>query len=181
MENASKAILIAGGILVSLIVASIFVYSFMQISNFVDDTSENPYQQQLADFNSGFEAYDKKLMYGIDLISVLNQAIDNNRRYRVEFYDSPDEEDNLDYYVNVVFTYNTRNIEGDTSDNFVTYTLKDNYTRNDATNIIKNKFLIPISKNDSSIHGFKVAAFKCNKVLYNKNNEVTTLGTERKN
>ena len=180
MENASKALLIAGGILMSLIIASIFIYAFMKISNFMDDTSENPYEQQLADFNSGFEAYDKKIMYGIDIISVINQAIDNNKRYRVEFYDSPDERDNLDYYVNVVFTYNTKNIEGDINDKYVTYSLKDNYTRDDKTNIIKNKFLIPVSKNDSSIHALKVAAFKCNKILYNKNNEVTTLETGRK-
>ncbi len=97
MENASKALLMAGGLLIAMITISIFYYMFSQISEFRNVTSEDTSETALLAFNQGFESYNKKLMYGTDVISVLNKAIDNNRTYDVESeYDSK-------YYVDIVF------------------------------------------------------------------------------
>ncbi len=97
MENASKALIIAGGVLISIIAISLFTYMYGSISTLVS-SSETDYQaEEIATFNSGFEAYNKKLMYGTDVISVMNKAIDNNSNYKVT---SPGEE----YYVDIYFT-----------------------------------------------------------------------------
>ncbi len=40
------------------------------------------YQKKYLLLINGFEAYNKKIMYGSDVISVLNKAIDNNTKYQ---------------------------------------------------------------------------------------------------
>lgn len=125
-------------------------------------------EKEIIAFNNSFDAYNKKVMYGIDIISVLNKAIDNNRTYGIEFYNNPKEKTMLDHYVNIIFTYNENIIEGTGKDNIVTFSLKDNYTGN--PNIIKTKFIDPVINGDSNMYGFKTAAFKCTKVTYNDNN-----------
>ena len=97
MENASKALMMAGGVLIALVTISIFYYMFSQISTFRKQVDENPTEAALLAFNQVFESYNKKIMYGADLISVLNKAIDNNRSYDVETgYEGP-------YYMDIVF------------------------------------------------------------------------------
>ena len=85
MENATKAIIMAGGILIAIIIISIFYFVFNQTGDLVGEATTDTQQKELEDFNKSFEAYNKKIMYGTDIISVLNKAIDNNRRYEVEF------------------------------------------------------------------------------------------------
>ncbi|MCI8621782.1 MAG: hypothetical protein HFJ50_09030 [Clostridia bacterium] len=48
-------------------------------------------------------------MYGTDVISVLNKAIDNNRSWEVEYGINSPKKDYLDYYVDVEITYFARN------------------------------------------------------------------------
>lgn len=163
MENASKAILIAGGILITIIVISIFYFIFSNIGVMVEGTETEAERAELIAFNSGFEAYNKKLMYGIDIISVLNQAIDNNRKYNVEYYNSPKDKNDLDFYVNVVFTYEGRE-----------YSLINDYTKPELKgkkNIMQELFLdrVDLKENDpENIFAFKVSGFKCEQVLYNE-------------
>ena len=83
MENASKALIIAGGVLIGLITISLYYFMFSNIRNFVDVTSTDYNEKEVLAFNQGFEAYNKKLMYGSDIVSVINKAIDNNAIYKV--------------------------------------------------------------------------------------------------
>lgn len=177
MENASKALMIAGAILIAMIVISLFYYAFGQIGSFMQATEEDSTQKEISAVNTSFEAYNKKVMYGVDIISVINKAIDNNKRYDVEYFNEPEDEEMLDYYINIVITYNAKNIEGAEDNNTVSYSLKNNYTKNPNTNTIKKKFLEPVSNKDDSIHNFKVAGFKCSKVLYNKKGETNNIDT----
>ncbi len=85
MENASKALLIAGGILLAILTISIFFFSFRNASSMAGSVQEDWGQKELIAFNTRFEAYNKKLMYGSDIISVFNQAIDNNRAFKIEY------------------------------------------------------------------------------------------------
>jgi len=103
MENASKAIIIAGGILISMIVISLFFFMFSNMSTLVDTTSKDTTEVQIVDFNKGFEAYNKKIMYGADIISVVNKAIDNNAKYKA----TKDNENN-EYYIDVAINFKER-------------------------------------------------------------------------
>ena len=83
MENASKFLLIAGGILLGMITISIFYFMFSQMSEYQNTAQIDYTQEELIAYNQGFESYNKKLMYGSDVISVINKAVDNNTRYDI--------------------------------------------------------------------------------------------------
>ena len=79
MENASKALIIAGGILLALMTLSLVVYMSTYTSRMVDAQDQKKAEEELAAFNTEFEAYNKRVMYGTDIITVCNKAIDYNK------------------------------------------------------------------------------------------------------
>ena len=168
MENASKALIIAGSILIALITISLFYFVFGKMGTVVDETSENTYQKQLIAFNSSFEAYNKKTMYGMDVISVLNKAIDNNKNYSIDEGSGHIKNGNMDYFVNIIFT---------TKDG-TTYNLKENYS---STITFKEKIekATKEDRNQDEFDEYRLFMFgkyQCTKVSYvpkttNKNRE----------
>ena len=80
MENATKALLIAGGVLLAIIIISLFVSMYQSVSGLQQAQDDKIEMQQIAAFNAQFEAYDKKLIYGSEVITVMKKAIDNNKR-----------------------------------------------------------------------------------------------------
>lgn len=81
MENASKALLIAGGVLIALIILSLFIMMFNNMSNIQKEQEEQLKIEQITAFNSEFEAYSKKVMYGTDVITLINKVAENNKKY----------------------------------------------------------------------------------------------------
>ena len=99
MDNAPRALLMAGGMLMAIVVISILVIMFRNTSQIEQANQEAQEVEEIRMFNERFASYQKSAMYGTDVISVLNMAISNNRKYDV----NPGE----DYYVDVVFTLKT--------------------------------------------------------------------------
>ena len=83
MDNAPKALLIAGGILLTLIVISIFIMSYNKIIEISQQKQDVSNAKEIVKFNLPFISYQKKEMYGADIISVIQLAISNNKRYSV--------------------------------------------------------------------------------------------------
>lgn len=81
MENASKALLMTGSILIGVILLSLGVYLYRSMSEFQSVQSSTFTEEQLTQYNLEFLSYDKKVMYGTDVITVLNKAIDSNKKY----------------------------------------------------------------------------------------------------
>ena len=81
MENATKALTMAAGVLIAIMVIALI---YLLIDN-ISETSEQDEQalkaQQTAEFNRAYESYDKPWMRGTEVISVINKAVDNNLRY----------------------------------------------------------------------------------------------------
>lgn len=74
MENASKALLIAGGVLIAILIVSVLVVT-LNIVNFNQRTREKALAtEQLAEFNQKYEAYNKKALRGTDIITLKNMA-----------------------------------------------------------------------------------------------------------
>lgn len=86
MENASKALIIAGEILIALLILGILVYGYVNIKNLSQVDQDNIEIQQLTFFNKQYESYNKKLLRGVDVISIMNKAVDNNIKYENEVY-----------------------------------------------------------------------------------------------
>ena len=74
MENASKALLIAGGVLIAILIVSVLVVT-LNIANSNQRTREKALAtEQLAEFNQKYEAYNKKALRGTDIITLKNMA-----------------------------------------------------------------------------------------------------------
>jgi hypothetical protein len=74
MENASKALLIAGGVLIAILIVSVLVVT-LNIVNSNQKTREKALAtEQLAEFNQKYEAYNKKALRGTDIITLKNMA-----------------------------------------------------------------------------------------------------------
>ncbi len=81
MENAAKALEIAAGVLLAVIIVSLIVYFFSTISEWPQQEDNMETAEQLAQFNLEYEVYEKSAMYGVDVISCLNKAASNNLKY----------------------------------------------------------------------------------------------------
>lgn len=57
MENASKALLMAAGVLVGVLVFAIFVYEFTVISGISSEVNDNMHRKDILEFNAKFEGF----------------------------------------------------------------------------------------------------------------------------
>lgn len=80
MENASKALLIAGGILISVIILSVLVYMYDVAREMPKAQEQMQEEKELLAFNKKYETYEGEIK-GTDVISVTNMAITNNQKY----------------------------------------------------------------------------------------------------
>ena len=96
MENASKALIIAGGVLLALMVLSLVVYMSTATSRFAESQDQKRLTEEIKAFNDGYTSYNKKRMYGTDIITVVNKAIEHNKKIG-EIKEDP-------YYINIIIT-----------------------------------------------------------------------------
>lgn len=80
MENAAKALTIAGTILISLIVISALIFMFREIRGIKSQDASNQKTQEIINFNKSYESYNKTL-YGSELLSLASKIEDYNTRY----------------------------------------------------------------------------------------------------
>lgn len=81
MENAAKALEMAAGVLLGVILMALVAYFFTNISSWPQNEEDVMSVDQLAKFNLEYEVYNKTKMYGVDVISCLNKVISNNEKY----------------------------------------------------------------------------------------------------
>ena len=77
MENASKALIMAGSILISIIVISLLVFGYGQLSNTEAANSEIARTDEFAEYMARFEQFNRTL-YGSELLSLANLEEDYN-------------------------------------------------------------------------------------------------------
>ena len=85
MENATKALLMAAVILISVIILSLGVYLFMYFSDYAKGVNDDIRDNQIQQFNSQFLSYEGKELTVYDVITLANLAKDYNKAN--EFYD----------------------------------------------------------------------------------------------
>lgn len=80
MENVSKALLIGASILLSVMILSLVVMSYNEISSYYKAKSDSIDIEQTAEVNKIFENYNQDRIRGSDMISLMNGVIDYNER-----------------------------------------------------------------------------------------------------
>jgi len=84
MDNAAKGLIVAGGILLAIMTLTIFMYGLTTTSRINLAQDEADAMQELTNFNLQYESYNKKRMYGVDVITVINKAVQNNKNMNTE-------------------------------------------------------------------------------------------------
>lgn len=78
MENAAKALLIAGGMLILILVISLLVVFKGQLAAYMEQQHDEKLIRQAVEFNNKFADYQGKDVRGNELISIMNRIIDYN-------------------------------------------------------------------------------------------------------
>ena len=99
MENASKALLIAGGILLAVLLIGLLVILWGELGSYRAIEQEKTATEQLTAFNRQYEAYQRQILRGTDIISIINKVRDNNKI----------NEDNTDLHISWQFTIRNKN------------------------------------------------------------------------
>lgn len=85
MENASKALLVAAGVLMGVVILSLAAYLFVTFSSSADDVKSEIANNQLNKFNSQFLAYEQREDLTVyDILTAVNLAENNNKYYQLE-------------------------------------------------------------------------------------------------
>lgn len=80
MENASKALIMAGNVLIALMILGALLLMFNSLSAYQKATEVDTTSEQLVEINAQFETYNRTDIRGSDLYSLLNRAINYNTR-----------------------------------------------------------------------------------------------------
>lgn len=96
MENASKALLMAGGLLIGILVLSLIAYLFVYFGNQSQDFRDDMYLKQLTKYNAQYTVYDGRSNLTVyDVVTAINIAYENNVKHK------EDANYNTEYHVSV--------------------------------------------------------------------------------
>ena len=150
MENAAKALMMAGGILIAILLITVIVFMFTSMSSNAKTKEEIKFVEQLTIYNKEYESYNRKLLRGTDVVSLINKAISTNKKY-----------DNIDeYYINIEFEMMEEMVYVSTgvTSSSVKFNVYDTYDINSFASIRNNK---------EAFTDFKRRVFDCIEIEYN--------------
>lgn len=84
MENASKALLMAGGILIALIIIAVLIRSYTNVSIFQKTKLSEEEQEKLVAFNEQYTKYLGQYVYGIEVRTLMNKCENDGNDVIVE-------------------------------------------------------------------------------------------------
>lgn len=145
MENASKALIMAGGILIAIMVISLGVYIFSKFGDFAKNQETQVFEKNVTEFNAQFTKFEgAEDITAQDVVTVINIARNNNKMYNLE--DSEGHKEG-NYYVNATVTVNGK-----------TYNQNQNYQKESPYKNNLNTFL----KDNSFDNAGNLILYKCN-------------------
>ena len=81
MENSAKALLMAGGVLLTMLIVILLFYFKGRITEFYDEQGKIDDIANVAEFNKQFTNYERQKVYGYEIISLANMVEDYNKRH----------------------------------------------------------------------------------------------------
>lgn len=80
MENATRALTMAGGILIALMILGALMLMFNNLSSYQNQNDVSVKSSQVAEFNNQFEPYNKDDLTLMELKTVWNKIQSNNKK-----------------------------------------------------------------------------------------------------
>ncbi len=134
MENASKALLMAGGMLLAILIFTLLIYAWNLFSDYQSSGDKLANIENTAKFNQQFTNYDRDDVQGYELISLVNQVVDYNERKSTEGRN--DEKYNpITIEINLVNDDNRKGFSKDSTNQLILY---NKYIQSNAVNTFKN-------------------------------------------
>lgn len=168
MENASKALLMAAGVLIGIMVLSLAVYLFVTFGSTSAQMHQQKEQDQLNQFNSQFTSYEGKEDITIyDIVTVANLATENNKYYEFDTKTPNDKETNENYIWVEVYEGSLKGIYSygkDKSNEFI----KKGYEKlitDELKKVNGNNSKLPTYKCETSINSITSRVYKVKFIL----------------
>ena len=139
MENASKALIMAGSVLIAILILSLLIYAFNVFTEYQDSKDEIALIEDTSKFNEQFTNYDRDNVRGYELLSLVNQVIDyNKRRSNVTGSTNDENYDPITIKINLnTNDFNKTSLSKDSMDRVQVF-LQDTYTQSDTNNVFGN-------------------------------------------
>ncbi len=152
MENASKALIMAGSILIGLMVIGALLLMFNSLSSYQETETQNTREAQVIEFNNQYETYLRDNVRGSDMISLMNRIIDYNTR---KGNDSEEQYQEMEIKITGI---NVDDLKYDSTDDDI---VKSSYTQNNINELIskakelenkyQSKYITTLSTNISKV------------------------------
>ena len=104
-DNASNALVMAGGVLIAVMILSLIVFTFKTSADFAKSYDDNVAQLNLQAFNNKFEIYNRDDITIQDMITVANMAKDINIKNGLE------KDTKSPYYIQVLLYNGSKSLE----------------------------------------------------------------------
>ena len=192
MENASKALIIAAGMLIAMMILGLIVLMFNSTQDYQKAEEQLQTEQQLQEFNKQYEAFNKQKLSGSEILSLANKMLDYDDRKKSQGYEELEltvnmkentfnkgkilKKESFDTIVSDVDTIKAKASGGEK-------TLKELMAKYNASNI-ENSDYTNANVNDSdlkkyiSLYEFKNKTFKCTNVTYNSEGRIKSMTFE---
>ena len=148
MENATKALMMAGGVILVMLLVSLFIYAWGTFSEYYASQQELSEISGTTEFNQQFTNYDRDDVSGYELISLANRIADYNQRYSTTGT-------NDENYVPVTLTINFNTTSGLSYDGTMRLFTSTSYTQSDTSNQIQN-ILNTVISFENAVRRFKL-------------------------
>lgn len=196
MENASKALLIAGGVLVAILILGVLIVTINIVNSNQKTREKTLATEQLAEFNQKYEAYNKKALRGTDIITLMKMAIENNNKMEVA-------DVGQQYFINIKLELSKKYTETETTINKKTgeentidisgnsisgiislgdWKSNDSLSMNGYVEELFGESIVTKTENTtetiyrySPLANLKKAVFKCTEIKYNDNGRIKEL------
>ena len=166
MENASRALLIAGGVLIAIIVITLLIHTYGDISSFQRQQVSNEEVERIENFNKEYTKYQNQYVYGTEVITVINKVysseypvtieikfIEGGYKYKKYVY-KDGKKTEKQYTVN---SGETMILKTDDSEKFDAVDWRENYNTNLGT-ITEN------ADGSATVNGLKNRYFQCSDI-----------------
>ena len=90
MENASKALIMAASIMITLVIIGAVLLVFNNMSDYQKLNQQVKNDSQVIEFNNRFETYNRTDVRGSDIFSLINKVLDYNKRQSIEGIEGSD-------------------------------------------------------------------------------------------
>lgn len=145
MENASKALIMAGSVLIALMIIGALILMFNSLSSYQDTNTQTAREAQIIEFNNQYETFNRNDVRGSDLYSLLNRVVDYNRRKSTSGIGSNDEGADIAFEP-MTISYDLKKKEKDLTWDKTNRLFDDNYRNFELDGVTVNQFEIDIKR-----------------------------------